>query len=421
MGCFPLSHIFKITSSKINFQNQIQNILSDSIFKNTIASVKIVSLDNDEIMYENKPDLLLHPASNLKLLTSATVLQNFSKDFSIPTEFLLIQFQKWNCLQSLCKGFGDPSFTLSKLNLVVVQLKSLGVNRIDGNIFGDTSFFDQNNWGNGWMWDDEPYYYAAYSAPLTIEQNSIFVSVFPNDSIGKSPIVKINPTTSFVNIINQAITLNDSSKETISIKRNPFERSNTILISGIINSKTDSVSEHLSVVLPNNYFLHLFKETLSSNGILFDGDMLFKNVNPKSLKVVTHNEPIDSIVVRLNKTSDNLSAENLLRIMSAYKYSPPGNTQSGLWIVNETVSKLGLDTTTFLIVDGSGMSNYNLITTNHYIIFLKSIYVNQELFERMYASLPIAGVDGTLKNRMKKVKPKIIFAQKLARTAEFPL
>ena len=156
--------------------------------------------------------------------------------------------------------------------------------------------------------------------------------------------------------------------------------------------------------MPNNYFLHLFKETLSSNGILFDGDMLFKNVNPKSLKVVTHNEPIDSIVVRLNKTSDNLSAENLLRIMSAYKYSPPGNTQSGLWIVNETVSKLGLDTTTFLIVDGSGMSNYNLITTNHYIVFLKSIYVNQELFERMYASLPIAGVDGTLKNRMKKSK-----------------
>ena len=220
MGCFPLSHIFKITSSKINFQNQIQNILSDSIFKNTIASVKIVSLDNDEIMYENKPDLLLHPASNLKLLTSATVLQNFSKDFSIPTEFFTDSISKNGTAYNLyVKGFGDPSFTLSKLNLVVVQLKSLGVNRIDGNIFGDTSFFDQNNWGNGWMWDDEPYYYAAYSAPLTIEQNSIFVSVFPNDSIGKSPIVKINPTTSFVNIINQAITLNDSSKNNFNQKK----------------------------------------------------------------------------------------------------------------------------------------------------------------------------------------------------------
>jgi D-alanyl-D-alanine carboxypeptidase/D-alanyl-D-alanine-endopeptidase (penicillin-binding protein 4) len=105
--------------------------------------------------------------------------------------------------------------------------------------------------------------------------------------------------------------------------------------------------------------------------------------------------------VNLNKVSDNLSAENTLKTLAAIKRGVPGTAVSGIYVVNEFLATLGIDTTGYLMVDGSGVSHYNLLTTEMLIQLLRGMYNRHDLFSLFYESLPIAGVDGTLRGRMK--------------------
>ena len=99
--------------------------------------------------------------------------------------------------------------------------------------------------------------------------------------------------------------------------------------------------------------------------------------------------------------SDNLSAENTLKILGPKAYGPPGTTEHGISAVKGLLHSLTIDTTKLLMVDGSGVSHYNLLTPEILVDLLRGIYFRKDIFDLYYASLPNAGVDGLLANRMK--------------------
>jgi D-alanyl-D-alanine carboxypeptidase/D-alanyl-D-alanine-endopeptidase (penicillin-binding protein 4) len=107
------------------------------------------------------------------------------------------------------------------------------------------------------------------------------------------------------------------------------------------------------------------------------------------------------MLVNLNKISDNLSAENTLKILGAEKRGAPGSARSGIYETKQFLAQFGIDTTKFLMVDGSGVSHYNLLTAEMLVQLLVGMAHRPEWFPLFYASLPVAGVDGTLSNRMK--------------------
>jgi D-alanyl-D-alanine carboxypeptidase/D-alanyl-D-alanine-endopeptidase (penicillin-binding protein 4) len=102
----------------------------------------------------------------------------------------------------------------------------------------------------------------------------------------------------------------------------------------------------------------------------------------------------------MNKTSDNLSAENLLKTLGARQKALPGNSQNGVYVENAFLSSFGIDTTSCSIVDGSGVSHYNLLTVDDIVRLLVGIARKPDPFHMIYVSLPIAGIDGTLESRM---------------------
>ena len=108
-----------------------------------------------------------------------------------------------------------------------------------------------------------------------------------------------------------------------------------------------------------------------------------------------------TVLTNVNKNSNNLSAEMVLYALAENNYGRPATAENGIKVIDELISLIGHDPDEYRIVDGSGASHYNLISAELIIDFLKYIYTNeQEVYHRLWETLPIAGIDGTLAKRM---------------------
>jgi D-alanyl-D-alanine carboxypeptidase/D-alanyl-D-alanine-endopeptidase (penicillin-binding protein 4) len=381
----------------------IDAVLADSIFIPARASIKVVSLGTGQVLYEKDSKVLMRPASNTKLITSATALHVLGTSYQFKTSVFVDSQQPNGVVNGnlYIKGYGDPDLKSSDLDSLTSQLKSMGITRITGDIVADNSFFDDLYWGNGWMWDDEPEADEMFISALSINKNCVKVNVIPAVTDNDSSIVTIDPTTSYVSVLKNIRTVRDSSRNPLKISRLFKDRLNAITVDGEIQIGSKPRQQGVSVWKPELYTAHLLKESLQRSGILPLGQPSSGFTPWKAVEIVQRLWPLDSVIVTMNKSSDNLSAENLLKTIAVFRGGIPGSARNGIYAVNEFLSSCGIDTTRLQIVDGSGVSHYNLITADQLVQLLVSISKRPEMFPRFYASLPIAGVDGTLQDRMK--------------------
>lgn len=111
---------------------------------------------------------------------------------------------------------------------------------------------------------------------------------------------------------------------------------------------------------------------------------------------------IDQVLMPMMKESDNLYAESLFYQLGALSGKPYASYKNARRFVLDLMDKLHVTAENALVADGSGVSLYNYLTPAVQIAFLRYAYHNEEIFLHLYASLPVAGVDGTLRNRMKR-------------------
>ena len=146
---------------------------------------------------------------------------------------------------------------------------------------------------------------------------------------------------------------------------------------------------------------HLLKTALMEGGINVTGEVVSGTV-PSDAKVIAKHlsPPLADILKRMNKPSDNWIAELIFKTIGAEVIGEPGTWQKGRQAVTEFLSEIMGDPSPYRFVDGSGLSRYNLLNAELLTDLLVHTYQNFALMPEFLASLPIAGVDGTLKNRM---------------------
>ena len=216
------------------FRGSIDALLSDSIFTATKCGIEIVSLGNGEVLYERDARMLLRPASNMKLITAAAALSTLGKNFLLKTEMYSDTLINNGVLHGniYLKGFGDPDFNSAQLADMLSMLKARGITKIEGNVVGDATYFDDERWGVGWMWDDEPAGFAAYNSALSINRNCVVVTVTPSKTMGDTTLISIDPPTQYVSLLNTATTGADTTPLTLEISRKFKERLNVITVKG---------------------------------------------------------------------------------------------------------------------------------------------------------------------------------------------
>ncbi|MHB0912799.1 MAG: D-alanyl-D-alanine carboxypeptidase/D-alanyl-D-alanine endopeptidase [Armatimonadota bacterium] len=371
--------LLAVSSGASTLSETVDRELARPALAHGVQGVLIKSLDTGRVYYEKNSDLLFIPASALKLVVSATALDALGPEYRWRTRILACGEVRDGVLHGdlALVGGGDP--VLSREDLAAM-VKTLGLRRVEGNVVGDDSRFDAVRLGVGWAWDDQPYYYAAQVSALNLNKNVVAVTV--RGERGQAS-VRVDPPTAYVWVKNACTT----GAGTVEVSR--AQGRNTILVTGRI-PEGETYEEKITVEEPALYAAQSLLEMLRRNGVEVTGQAVKGKATGRTL--AEHlSPPLSEMLALLNKPSDNLIAECMAKSLGE------GSTESGLAVERAFLKKIGVDMSGVGLVDGSGLSRRNLITPRNLVTLLAAMRGKKPFVD----SLPIAGVDGLLKKRLK--------------------
>ncbi|MFN2382801.1 MAG: D-alanyl-D-alanine carboxypeptidase/D-alanyl-D-alanine-endopeptidase [Gemmatimonadota bacterium] len=386
----------------------LDRALADPALRQTGAAVLVVSLDRGDTLYSREPDRLYTPASNLKLFTAATALHVLGADHRFRTALVATGPVRGDTLLGdlVLIGRGDPDLVTAHLAALADTVAARGIRAIRGDVRADPSWFDAVEWGAGWMWDDGPYWYWPFLSALTVNDNTVSLRLRPGAAPGAPVAVALDPPTDYMTVRVTATTGPAGSPSTLDVDRHwTPRRENVIDVTGSLPLNADSLVEVRSVEDPALYAVTLLTELLAARGVQLTGTVRHGPLDPREAAADTlARHDSDSLAVSVRnflKISDNLTGELLLKAIGAVTAGPPGSYAKGLAAERAFLADaVGLDTLALRLADGSGVSRYNLVTARQLVHLLAYMAGRSDLGPVYAAALPIAGVDGTLENRL---------------------
>lgn len=380
----------------------IDNILSNSALKNTAVGIKVVSLKNGEVLFEKNGSKLFIPASNAKILTAAATLTEMGPQYKFLTKAAtngIVEGGKLNG-DLYIQGNGDTFFVTEIIYYFANELAIRGITEVTGNVVIDDFYFDRDY--------DVPPGDRAYVAPVSAVAanfNSISLFVQPGNSNGSPARVAIDPPNEFIKIINGAKT--GGSKSTISVVRKSDGDQNTITVSGSIPLGAKGERAYRSISNPPMYAGSVLKSIFSQRGIKISGGILHKETPANARELLIYkSKSLDLIVKDLMNFSNNMIANQLIKVLGAYKYGAPGSMEKGLRAAKESLVSLGVKPESFVMVDGSGYDRQNRVSADLLTTILKRMSEDMVLFPGFWFALPVAGAEGTLERRFKSNEAK---------------
>lgn len=401
-------------------QKDIASILDNKDFTNAQIGVSIVSIESGESLFKRNDNKNCIPASTLKIITTAAALEYLGRDFRYNTTLYLDGEIEKNGEYNgniIIRGSGDP--TISKtfldnpssiLDSWAAVLDSLGIRSIRGNIIGDDQYFSGDYYAPGWSWDDLIYPYSAQVNAISIYENKIDIIIEPDENIGEPAAFRIIPENSYIGLINHVKTVPDSMLTEIYTMRHPG--TNIIEIYGFIQqNKADKESKIASVTIdnPSLFFLNLFKNAIEKRNIKFRGALLDMDDWNQKFSYLDRtpvseyfSPPLYKIIQEVNKNSNNLTAECLLKTI-AKENTGTGSFRKGCEQLNRFIARKGVADENIAVYDGSGLSRMNLLSPKIQTQLLSAFYKSN--FKNDFInSLAVPGENGTLKNRMTKAR-----------------
>nr|WP_106779954.1 D-alanyl-D-alanine carboxypeptidase/D-alanyl-D-alanine-endopeptidase [Lysinibacillus timonensis] len=372
-------------------------------------SVSLRSMEEGNVIYEKNGDVGIKPASTLKLLTATTALHELGENYRFTTKLFITGEIQNSVLHGdiYIQGGGDPTLQEDNFDTFAFVLKRAGIESIAGNIYGDDTEFVGPQLTPGIAKHDESYYYAARTSALTMspdddyDAGTLIVNVKAN-SLGKSPIISVEPDLSGMKLINQAKTVPSNEKNTINIYRQ--HNTNKIFIIGNL-PQGSSIKEWVTLVDPTINTLYAVKSILKQNGISTSKySTVERKIVPSDAKLIYTKKsiPLKKLMVPFLKLSNNSFADILVKTMGKQVYGV-GSLEHGLLVMNGYGQQLGLEMDHWMFEDGSGMSHKNKVTANQLTELLFTVR-DKPYYGVFFNSLPIGGqpdrlIGGSLRER----------------------
>lgn len=388
----------KLDSMKASFDA----VMEDRLFKESDCGFMAKSLHTGQILYEKNSLSLLSTASCMKLLTTAAALDRWGSNYQFRTGFYTDgNFSNGTIDSNLyIKGYGDPYFTSEILLRTVYHLKAMGLTEIRGNIIADDSYLqDAPNA------ETNDRAYSAVGGALGFNFNSVAIYVQPGEKIGDSAVVFTEPISSLIRVVNYAKTADSTggvgiSNYSVSAKYNKEKM--TIYVSGTMGLGEPETVIYKRINEPALFAGTIIKEAFELYGIRVKGSVL-TGITPQKVKTVAEPPSYDLsyIIAGINKWSNNYAATQLLMIMGAQEFGPPGTDEKGIRAIQPFLKKVRISDNEIHVIDGSGLDAGNKMTPAAMIRLLEYMY-RSFYSPEFLSSFSIAGLDGTEKKRFKK-------------------
>ena len=376
-------------------------------------AVKVESLALGDTLYRHNASRFMVPASNQKVLTAAVAAERLGWDYRFTTRLLATSpiDADGNLNGDLVViGNGDPSINprhparWRAFDDWAAALRGKGLKAINGRVIGDDNAFEEPGWGIGWSWDDLQYGYGTPAAALQYNENQIEVLVLPGSEPGVRAIVGSSPFGHGLLIDNGVTTAAADAATRIAIRRPPGAA--VLEVRGEIAAGAKPATVTASVENPTSFYAAALRDTLVRHGIFVSsiaGDIDEVHPAPDLSKatelLVDHSPPLAEIIDVTLKWSRNEYAETLLRALAPP--DKPASDTAGLAVIREQLRTWGVPPEFYLSRDGSGLSRMNYVTADAMTWLFTYLWMDPKHTDKFRASLPEAGVSGTLAERLK--------------------
>lgn len=427
------------TNSIESLQSEIKRILRRSKYMRAAKqSIAVYSLDRDTLVFEHNMEKALTPASATKLITTFAAMSYYGKDFGIKTSvYANGRIDTAGVLQGdlIMVGRGDALLSIKDIDILSDEIVSLGIDSIAGKFLADDSFFDDKRIRKEYSGDRDHVVKLAPLSALGMERNTATVLVSSGSYHNSKLNVQLMPESDAfkLNVTGKTrggkkskafLDLDDFDSQSYSIEEYrgdappaPRRRRRTVRIRTSYDAESQKqhfkVSGYLRANRRASYAYYMdnpalvtvgaLMHRLRTQGVKFESVIDTVNIRASKDTLTLLSEisrSMTEFAAEVNKDSDNFLAENLFKLTGALYGNYEDNAAGAKAVRDSVFSNFDIYSKNCEANDGSGLCRSNLISAKTLIDILVTAD-KSDLREAFDSTLSIAGVDGTLKKRMR--------------------
>jgi D-alanyl-D-alanine carboxypeptidase/D-alanyl-D-alanine-endopeptidase (penicillin-binding protein 4) len=389
----------------------IDSMADAPAFANAHWGILIVDPERGDTLYSRNAGKLFMPASNMKILTSAVATTQLGMEYRYKTTFAARGSVSGGTLSGdlVVVGRGDPSVSdhmfgdaMTPIRAIADSIARRGIQHIAGRIVAGGNAFPDASLGFGWSYDDFEDSYSAPTDELLFNEGFSEIRVKGGARPGDPVQATVRPAKSFPVVHIAATTGQETKPDSAGHRANTLRAkkdSSTweITLTGQISpgdTATVEVTHHDADVA----YLAALREALRDHGISIDDGATDTTARLDTLAVLT-SPPLSEIMKALMKPSQNQLAEVLFRTV-ALNATGVGRSDTASAVISRQLATWGVPANEAVVRDGSGLARYDYVSPRTLVRVLDAMR-RAPTFKPYYDAMPIAGVDGTIRNRMK--------------------
>jgi D-alanyl-D-alanine carboxypeptidase/D-alanyl-D-alanine-endopeptidase (penicillin-binding protein 4) len=406
----------------VRMQTALREILHDSALRRTRVGMRVIEARTGRLFFDTRGTVLMDPASNQKVLATTTALMRLGADWRFRTELTGAAPTADGVVVGdvYLRGSGDPTVSSADLDAMAAELARRGVRSIAGAVVADPRR----------LGDDEPVADEEGSAdepgasrndddaqlealgklsprvPLVVDHGLMLVRVRPAAEAGLPAEVTTTPADpSFIvhDTVHTKAHVHSHVTVWLSIAGSRIQ----IDVDGRIGIGRGALIFRRRVPHQALYAAALMRASLASAGITVRDDARVEPTpalhagRARPLLALHESAPLGILLRKINKDSENDYAERVLESAGAEVYGGAPTGEKGVHLLREVIGELGLQPSSYVPRNGSGLGHANRITADAMAALLRSLYLDPRLGPELLQSLSVGGVDGTTRNRFK--------------------
>ncbi len=400
----------EIGARKTWLKARLDEIANHPAFVGAKVSMAVAELETGQMLYGHNEKMQLNAASNVKLVTSAAALSRLGPEYrwrtvvfgpaqsggrwlgpggELPGDLYLV-------------GSGDPTLDNEALGDLAAAVAAQGLRRVRGGLVVDSSFFDGNAVGPAYEQKTESAAYRSPSSAASLNGNAVVVTVIPAARAGAPARITLEPMSPYFTVAGRIVTAGMTGPAVPLVETDQQGEQTRVIVSGRVRLGSEPRVFFRRVVHPELFLGHTFQQVLRKRGITVDKPLRLGAVPTEGFRTLAaHDSPSLAVVMHeLNKRSSNFAAEQVLRTLGAEVVGRPGTWENGLEAVARYLESLGINRSAYKMSNGAGLYDSNRFTSEQLITVMRTTLRDFRIASEYLSSLAVAGIDGTLGQRM---------------------